>query len=71
MQIKLCLLFTLLLFPSCLTWWDTGHMLVANIAKLTLLKEGNRNIFNKSPQIRSRSLLSSRKAYWNSEHFLT
>jgi len=40
MQIKIYLLIGLVLFQNCLTWWDTGHMLVANIAKLTLLKEG-------------------------------
>jgi hypothetical protein len=40
MQIKIYLLIALVLFQSCFTWWDTGHMLVANIAKLTLLKEG-------------------------------
>ena len=45
MLMKLTFVFAFFFIPSCLTWWDTGHMLVANIAKLKLLKEGN-IIFN-------------------------
>lgn len=33
------LLSLLVLINSCFCWWDTGHMLVAKVAELTLLEE--------------------------------
>jgi hypothetical protein len=36
LALKLQILFTVLLINFSLCWWDTGHMLVAKVAELTL-----------------------------------
>jgi len=43
MHAKILILNFCLLIKISVCWWDVGHMLVAQIAELTLLKEGRNN----------------------------